>query len=96
LKGICYEDTSAVLNDGMYVVECIADSREVNGNKEFLLKWEGYPDYESTWVEESEFCCEYIVDAFENKFKKKEDIKRRISPRVNKSRNMGRMMMMLR
>lgn len=33
----------------IYVVESILDVRMRRGEKEYLIKWEGYPDTENTW-----------------------------------------------
>lgn len=33
-----------------YEVERILDSRVVRGNKQFLVKWKGYEDYDNSWV----------------------------------------------
>ena len=32
-----------------YEVEYITKMREVDGNKEFRIKWVGYPSSENTW-----------------------------------------------
>ena len=33
-----------------YEVERVLDSRVVRGNKQFLVKWKGYEDYDNSWV----------------------------------------------
>ena len=39
----------------MYVVEGILAEREDQGPKQYLVKWEGYPDLQCTWETESNF-----------------------------------------
>ena len=36
-----------------YEVERVLDSRVVRGNKQFLVKWKGYNDFDNTWVMET-------------------------------------------
>jgi hypothetical protein len=38
-----------------YPLEAVLAEREVNGTKEYLVKWEGYPDERCTWETESNF-----------------------------------------
>jgi Chromo (CHRromatin Organisation MOdifier) domain len=35
-----------------YLVETILDSRKVRNKTQYLVKWKGYPIYESTWEPE--------------------------------------------
>lgn len=52
-----------------WVVERILDKRIVKTKKgshaEYLLKWEGFPEDESTWEPEDNLSCPKLVDEFE-------------------------------
>jgi len=61
-----------------YVVEKIVDMRVKGGKKEYLLKWQNYPDSENTWEPPENLDCEDMIKAFEEKLaKKKEEAKRK-------------------
>jgi Chromo (CHRromatin Organisation MOdifier) domain len=46
-----------------YLVETILDSRMVRSKTQYLVKWKGYPIYESTWEpEENVLGSEAIAD----------------------------------
>ena len=49
-----------------FSVEYILDSRIGKGNRtEYLLKWMGYPDSESTWEPENNLDCPELIEAYE-------------------------------
>merc|ERR1712150_70600 len=54
-----------------YVVEKIVDMRVKGGKKEYLLKWQNYPDRENTWGPPENLDCEDMIKAFEEKLAKK-------------------------
>lgn len=60
-----------------FIVEKILDRRFRNGKTEFLLKWKGYSDSESSWEPEENLDCRHLVEEF------KENRKRRIDRRKN-------------
>ena len=58
----------------MYEVEKIKARRIIKGKKEYLIKWKGYSDNESTWEPISHL--KYILDQvkeFEDKYEKKKN-----------------------
>ncbi|KAM7542277.1 hypothetical protein Aperf_G00000019410 [Anoplocephala perfoliata] len=53
------------MSESEYEVEQILDVRIRNGVKEYLLKWEGYDESESTWEPEKNLKCVKLVKKFE-------------------------------
>ena len=51
--------------DGIFIVEEILRSKLVNGNKQYLVKWEGYPTSDNTWEPKDCFSDE-MIEEFEN------------------------------
>ena len=48
------------------IVEKILDKRTAdNGGTEYLIKWKGYSDKDSTWEPQKNLDCEAFIDAFE-------------------------------
>lgn len=49
----------------MYEAEKILDDRMHRGKKQYLVKWAGCPDNESTWEFKSNFLCEQLLQEYE-------------------------------
>lgn len=50
---------------GFFVVEAILSRRDDRGRRENLVKWEGCPASENSWVEEEDFDSKEMVEAYE-------------------------------
>lgn len=48
-----------------YAVEKIIDVRIRQGDKEYFLKWENYPESFNSWVKEKNMDCPDLVKIFE-------------------------------
>ena len=56
-----------------YVVEKVLDKRKnEKGQTQYLLKWEGFPEEESTWERSSNLNCSKLIEEFEATRKEKE------------------------
>jgi hypothetical protein len=57
---------SSSLDNQVYVVERILDDREdEKGNKQYFVKWKGYPSSQNTWEPITNFTDIAMVDAYE-------------------------------
>jgi hypothetical protein len=70
-------------NEEVYIVEKILKKRRNRNRIEYLVKWEGYPDWETTWEPESAF--KQHRDAI-NKFEKEQQTTMKNSSTVSSTR----------
>ena len=57
-----------------YEVEAIRDDRIVNGKRQFLLKWKGFPDSENTWEDEKNLNCPQLIKEYLKKKTKPQSV----------------------
>eukprot|EP01099_Mayorella_cantabrigiensis_P001840 TRINITY_DN1806_c0_g1_i2.p1 TRINITY_DN1806_c0_g1~~TRINITY_DN1806_c0_g1_i2.p1 ORF type:complete len:236 (+),score=75.14 TRINITY_DN1806_c0_g1_i2:48-755(+) len=65
------------LNDGEFIVEKILKKRIKGGKVEYLLKWEGYSEQESTWEREEDLNCPELIQKYEDENKTAGQAKKR-------------------
>ena len=65
------EDDKEELSDNEFEVEKVLDSRiNDKGEREYFLKWKGYPMSECTWENESNMSCDDLVKEYWSRVKK--------------------------
>ncbi|XP_049872163.1 chromobox protein homolog 5-like [Pectinophora gossypiella] len=66
------KDESSGSSEEEYVVEKVLDKRTVKGKTQYLLKWKGYKEEESTWEPVENLDCEELIKTFEENLKEKQ------------------------
>ncbi|CAK1549592.1 unnamed protein product [Leptosia nina] len=69
-------ETTEGSSEEEYVVEKVLNKRTVKGKTQYLLKWKGYKEEESTWEPVDNLDCEELIRVFEESRKEKEKPKK--------------------
>lgn len=62
-------------DDDVYNVEKIVGSKTSYGKKQYLIKWEGYPDEFNTWEYEKDIFCKDLIADYEKSARSKNPVK---------------------
>eukprot|EP00794_Sanderia_malayensis_P020904 gene20904-22954_t len=57
-------EETPIINDDMYTVERILDSRKRGGKIQYLIKWSGYPSSANTWEPEENVLDKALLERF--------------------------------
>jgi hypothetical protein len=84
LKIVTIDETA--IEDELYVVEEVRDHRNcANGEREYLVKWEGYGERENSWIPASLFSTPEPISKYWNKVRELEQLEQERKSRLVKA-----------
>lgn len=64
------------VDDRIYDVEKILNKKVVDGKTYYLLKWQDYPESDSSWEVDTNVLCSELIEDYENR--ERQHLKRKI------------------
>lgn len=83
-RGVGGAERAKQLEDGFYEIEAVRRRRVRKGQRQYLIKWRGWPETANTWEPlENLLSCSDVIDAFEESLRLGKNRKRKRKPTVS-------------